>query len=131
MKKKVFFIYSLFLLNLSRVSASVILDTTTTSKNVTDATNCEELVGSSIVAFVKDLFDMIKWIALAIGLVLGMLDFFRAITSGEEGALKKSAAKFVKRLIGIVILFILPVVLEYILNISGVSHGGTCLNSNK
>jgi len=124
MKKLLFFCYNSFLLNLNRVSALVVLDETTT-----EATDCEELVGANIVLFLTDLFNMVKWIALALGLVLGMLDFFKAITSSDEGALKKAAINFVKRLIGIVILFILPIVLEYILEFSGVSNGGTCLNN--
>lgn len=94
-----------------------------------NATNCKGLLGSDIVKFITDLFNMVKWIALALGLVLGMLDFFKAITGGKDGALKEAGQRFVKRLIGIVFLFILPIILDYVLDISGVSNGGTCLNS--
>ena len=118
MKNKFLFMYALLILNLNKVSA-LTLD---------GATDCKKLVGAEIVEFITDLFNMVKWIALALGLVLGMLDFFKAVAASDDGALKKSATKFVKRLIGIVILFILPILLEYILDISGVSHGGTCLN---
>ena len=97
------------------------------SKRIMAATNCETVVGSDIAKFMIELFDMIKWIALALGIALGMLDFFKAITGGKDDALGKAAQKFGKRLIGIVILFILPVLLEWLLEISGVDNGGTCL----
>ncbi len=91
------------------------------------ATDCKQVVGSNIAEFLKDLFDMVKWVALAIGIVLGILDFFKAITSGKDDSLKKAGQNFAKRLIAIVILFILPLLLDWILDISGVDHGGTCL----
>lgn len=90
------------------------------------APSCKTTIGGDLTIFVKDLFDMVKWIALALGIVLGMLDFFRAIT-GKDDELKKVAQKFAKRLIGIAVLFILPVILDWVLEISGIDHGGTCL----
>lgn len=97
------------------------------TRKIMAATDCKQVVGSNIADFIIDLFDMIKWIALAVGIVLGMLDFFKAITGGKDDAIKKAAQKFAKRLIAIVILFILPLLLDWILEISGVDHGGTCL----
>ena len=91
------------------------------------AADCKEVVGSNIADFIIDLFDMIKWVALAVGIALSMLDFFKAITGGKDDALIKTAQKFAKRLIAIVILFILPPLLNWLLEISGVPHGGTCL----
>ena len=91
------------------------------------ATPCKTVVGGRITQFIIDLFDTIKWVALALGIALGMLDFFKAITGGKDDALSKAAQRFAKRMIAIVILFILPVLLNWILGISGVDHGGTCL----
>lgn len=91
------------------------------------ATDCKKVVGGDIALFIVDTFNMVKWIALALAIVFGMLDFFKAITGGKDDALSKAAQKFVKRLIAVVALFILPVLLEWILGISGVDHGGTCL----
>lgn len=91
------------------------------------ATDCKTVVGDDIAEFIIDTFNMIKWIALALAIVLGMLDFFKAITGGKDDALSKAAQKFIKRLIAVVILFILPILLNWLLEISGVDHGGTCL----
>lgn len=98
------------------------------SRKILAATDCKQVVSDGVADFIIDLFDMIKWIALALGIVLGMLDFFKAITGGKDDALSKAGQKFVKRLIAIVALFILPVLLEWLLEISGIEHGGTCLD---
>lgn len=97
------------------------------SRKIMAATDCKEVVGENIADFIIDLFDIIKWVALAVGIALSMLDFFKAITGGKDDALTKTAQKFAKRLIAIVILFILPLLLDWLLDISGVEHGGTCL----
>lgn len=89
------------------------------------AASCDSVLGSSIVEFIVDIFDMVKWISLALCIALSMLDFFKAI--GKDDELPKVAQKFVKRLIAVVVLFILPILLEWILDISGVEHGGTCI----
>ncbi|MCI8778021.1 MAG: hypothetical protein HFI87_02600 [Bacilli bacterium] len=113
--KKIKYIFILCLMNLFSFSNKAMA-----------APNCKTTIGGDLTIFIKDLFDMIKWIALAVGIALGMLDFFKAIT-GKDDDLKKAAQKFVKRLIGIVALFILPVILDWVLDISGIDHGGTCL----
>lgn len=95
---------------------------------VNAAKSCEDAVSQPVATFFVDLFNMIKWIALALALVLGMLDFFKAITGSKDDELSKSAQKFGKRLIAVVVLFILPYILEWILDISGIDHGGTCLS---
>lgn len=97
------------------------------TRKIMAATDCKQVVGGSIAKFIIDLFNMIKWLALALGIILGMLDFFKAITGGKDDAVAKAAQKFAKRLIAVVVLFILPLLLEWILDISGVDHGGTCL----
>ena len=97
------------------------------SNRIIAATDCKTVVGASVARFIVDTFDMIKWIALALGIALGMLDFFKAITGGKDDALGKAAQKFGKRLIAIVFLFILPALLDWLLKMSGIEHGGTCL----
>lgn len=99
----------------------------TDSNKITTATDCKQVVGG-VDVFIVDLFNMVKWVALALAIALGMLDFFKAITGGKDDDLAKAAQKFMKRLIAVVALFILPVLIEWILDISGVPHGGTCLD---
>lgn len=91
------------------------------------AADCKKTVGSSVAEFIVDFFMMIRWIALALAIVLGILDFFKAITGGKDDALKKAGQTFAKRIIAVAILMILPQLLEWILDISGIDHGGTCL----
>ena len=49
-----------------------------------------------------------EFFALALLLVMGSLDFGKAITSDDSDGLKKAAKKFKTRLIIVVIIFILP-----------------------
>lgn len=91
------------------------------------APSCSGTLGTDLTTFIIDLFDIIKWIALALAIALGMLDFFKAITGGKDDALVKAAKQFAKRLIAVAALFILPLLLNWLLKMSGIDHGGTCL----
>ena len=49
-------------------------------------------------------------------IVLGMLDFTKAVAVSEDGATKKAGIKFLKRLIAVVIIFLLPTLINFILS---------------
>lgn len=110
---------------LGKIYLIVCLTVFSFSNRVYAAASCESVVGSSIVDFIVDIFNMVKWISLALCVALSMLDFFKAI--GKDDELPKVAQKFVKRLIAVVVLFILPILLNWVLDISGIEHGGTCI----
>lgn len=110
---------------LNRIYLFICLFCLSFSNKVYAAASCDSVLGGDIVTFLVDIFDMVKWISLALCIVLSMLDFFKAI--GKDDELSKVAQKFVKRLIAVVALFILPILLNWILDISGVNHGGTCV----
>ena len=68
--------------------------------------------------------DVVKYGSVILLIVLGMLDFTKAVTSSEADALKKAGQKFLRRLIVVVLMFVLPYLLEFVLrmlNVDGVN----------
>ena len=61
--------------------------------------------------------DIMKICALVLSLILGMFDFFRGVASGDAATMKKVWTNFSRRLIVVAILFLLPVILEFVLGV--------------
>ena len=76
-----------------------------------------EVIPPEIREWIISTLNLVKYICLALVIVLGVLDFIKAAASGEADALKKSGQSFLKRVIAVVILFLLPVLVELILNL--------------
>ena len=78
--------------------------------NKVKAAKCPGFLGSgegSLANEIVSIFHIMGYVALAIGIVLGMLDFFKVIVGGDKTELKGVAQKFVKRLLAISLFFIL------------------------
>lgn len=81
------------------------------------------LMTSGLADWIQQAMNITKICALMLALILGMVDFFRGMASGSADTMKKVWTNFSRRLIVVVILFLLPVILEFILglvNINGV-----------
>jgi len=76
-----------------------------------------EVIPVEIREWIISTLNLVKYICLALVIVLGVLDFIKAAASGEADALKKSGQSFLKRVIAVAILFLLPVLVELILNL--------------
>ena len=61
----------------------------------------------------------IRYIAIILALVLSVMDFFKAIFSQDKDQLKKAALSAAKRAIYAVLIFFIPIVLEFILGLLG------------
>ena len=61
--------------------------------------------------------NFVKYVALVLVIVLGTIDFIKAAGSGEPDAVKKAGQSFLKRVIAVIILFILPMLIELILDL--------------
>lgn len=79
--------------------------------------NCEGIIGDDMLDFINMIFRWIQIIAPIIVIVLGGIDFAGAILKDDKDALKKASSKFIKRLIIAVILFFVPLILSWLLNI--------------
>ncbi|MBE6152094.1 MAG: hypothetical protein E7165_02120 [Firmicutes bacterium] len=76
-----------------------------------------EVIPKEIREWIISTLNLIKYLCLALVIVLGTLDFIKAAASGEADAMKKSGQSFLKRIIAVAILFLLPVLIELILNL--------------
>ena len=70
------------------------------------------------------ILNVIKYVAIAALLVLSTVDFIKALISNDKDALKKAGMTTAKRFIFVVILFFLPIIVDFIMRLFGAY--GTC-----
>lgn len=58
--------------------------------------------------------DFIKYGGAILAILLGALDFLKATLSDEDNASKKAFEKFIKRLIAAILIFLLPLLIEFL-----------------
>ncbi|MBE6138238.1 MAG: hypothetical protein E7173_00650 [Firmicutes bacterium] len=90
-------------------------------------TGCE-VIPASIRIWIKDTLNLVKYVVLVVVIVLGILDFLKAAGSGEAEAMKKAGTDFLKRVIAVIVLFLLPLIVDLILNLIEIyGADSTCL----
>ena len=89
-----------------------------TNADAKEYKTCEEIIGSSGVKILKTIENIIFVVCPIILIVLGTLDFAQAVFVQSEDGIKKAQQKFVKRLIITAIIFLVPSVLQVILNLA-------------
>lgn len=67
----------------------------------------------------RNIVKWVKYIIPVVLIVLGILDFIRAITKDKEEEMKKAQDKFIKRLIAAALIFIIPFILGFVLDKMG------------
>lgn len=85
------------------------------AENVSD---CDSLFGQDTIEFIN---EIMKWIRIAVPLLLvafGIFDFSQAVFSSSEDNIKKIREKFFKRIIAAVLVFLSPLFVKLILNLS-------------
>ncbi len=82
-------------------------------------TSCKDVIGSNVYNLFQKVFKIIYVIVPFLVLLLGMLDFGRAVLSSKEDEMTKSKQRFMKRIIMGVAVFIVPTlinILFYVVN---------------
>lgn len=93
----------------------------------TTTTFCNSASGKKIFAFMGVIFDILKIVIPIIIIVLGSIDFIKAIVANDDEAMKTSENKFFKRLIiGVGVFFIFPIV-TFLMNIINQSVDNLCM----
>jgi hypothetical protein len=67
---------------------------------------------------IAKVFSYLSIIGTILLIVFGVIDFSKASLSGDDDALKKAGKNFSKRLIAAVLLLILPIIVNFIMNIA-------------
>lgn len=83
---------------------------------------CEDLLGSkndagSLMNILSDVYNMLRIGAVILVIVLGMVDFTSAVSASDSDKLNKAIKKLTRRLIILVVLFVVPTLLELVLSL--------------
>lgn len=74
-------------------------------------------VSDRIIKWLANIVKWVKYIAPVLVIILGILDFIKAFASGNDDEMKKVKVRFVKRLIAAALLFIVPFIIEFVLDV--------------
>lgn len=77
-----------------------------------------------LILYIANIVKWVKYIVPVLVIVLGILDFIKAISSEKDDEMKKAQGRFVKRLIAAALIFIVPFVIEFVLEKMGFSANG-------
>lgn len=91
--------------------------------------NRECFLTESIVSMVYNVLKWAKYIAPVLVIILSILDFIKAIAAQNDDDMKKAQGKFVKRLIVAALLFLLPLIINFMLKTFGL-YNSECDISN-
>ena len=91
--------------------------------------SCEELLGPTLTAKLQSYLSIIRILIPIVVIVLGMLDFAKAIIASDENKMKESKDKFIRRLIIAVAIFFIPTLLNIIVNVINAAWGNVVSNS--
>lgn len=101
------------------VTGADISSKNTSSTN--DAIKGCNVFGPKTSGLLKWAIHLIQIAAPLLVVALGITDFLKILLSGEEKEYKESGKKFIKRLLALVVLELLPYVLFFIIDISGIA----------
>lgn len=78
----------------------------------------------NLINWIANIVKWGKYLVPVVVIVLGILDFIKAIASDKADEMKKAQGSFVRRLIAAALIFILPFIIEFILNKMGFNANG-------
>lgn len=110
-------IFSTLSANNSCSKSCLTLSTTINDLEKIDTNGGECGLSGNLIKWIKNILKWIKYILPVLVIILGIIDFIRAIASGSDDEMKKAQGRFIKRLIAAALLFIIPALIEFILNI--------------
>ncbi|MCI8346655.1 MAG: hypothetical protein HFJ12_01735 [Bacilli bacterium] len=94
--------------------------------------SCSSILGDvndedSVAWLVQRLLNYLKILGPTIAIVLGSIDFGKAIITSDEENMKKAQNKFVKRIIAAIALFFVPLLTQILLGLFGItSDNSSC-----
>lgn len=97
-----------------------------------DNKECKGILGNpdnedSVAWFLVKILDYLKLLGPLMILVLSSLDFAKAILMSDDESLKKAQSNLITRLILAALLFVLPTLIEVLLDIFGITSSDICI----
>ena len=77
-----------------------------------------------LIVWIANIIRWVKYIIPVAVIVLGILDFIKAISADKEDEMNKAQQRFIRRLIAAALIFIAPFIIEFILNKLGFAANG-------
>lgn len=119
MKKKISLIslsLFMFLFGISSISAKGFSSTSKTACGF-------EYMPSKLPHFISSLYDIVKLLVPIILIIMGMVDFARAVMASDEKKMKDSQKRFINRLIAGIVVFLVMAVVQFVFKqIDGMSE---------
>lgn len=81
-------------------------------------------ISDRLIIWIANIVRWIKYIIPVAVMVLGILDFIKAISAGKDDEMKKAQGNFIKRLIAAALIFIIPLIIEFVLDKMGFASNG-------
>lgn len=83
---------------------------------------------SATASIIRKIYGYIKVIIPVLIIALGMADFIKVVMSGKDDDMKKALSNFGKRIILAIVFILLPILISFIINLSGLSTQYPSLN---
>lgn len=87
--------------------------------------DCKDLLGEEMYSYINVIWNIIKIGIPIILVIFGTIDFTKIIFSGKEDEMKKAQGIFIKRILIAILIFIIPSLLSYLLDIANYIWGDT------
>lgn len=104
--------------NLTNSSPDVDFSKINIKKNTVTIENCNDIFGEDLLKILHDAVNLVKILVPLILIALGIVDFAKAVFGSKEDDMKKSASRFIKRVIIAIVIFFIPSFLNVILTIA-------------
>lgn len=94
--------------------------------------NCSSILGdvndeNSVAWLVQRLLNYVKILGPTIAIIMGSIDFGKAIVLSDEENMKKAQGRFIKRIIAAIALFFVPLLVQVLLGMFGItSNNASC-----
>lgn len=116
---------------ISKISTGIIDDLYNRYAMKFSVDDCASLLGftdrkSDPAYYLQFVFNLMKYAGIILLLVLTIIDLVKYVLSGTQDGMKKIGITAVKRLIICVVIFFLPILIKYLLELFGIYGSGTC-----
>ena len=77
-----------------------------------------------LLLYAGNIIKWVKYIVPIIVIIMGILDFIKAMNADKDDEMKKAQKRFIKRIIAAALIFITPIIIEFILTKMGFAANG-------
>lgn len=104
------------------LDTDVVSDCSSENTGILGSVNDED----SVAWLLQQILNYIKILGPSIAIVLGSVDFAKAIIASDEENMKKTQKKFINRLVAAALLFFVPLLVQIMLSLFGFTTDVTC-----